>query len=227
MARHPTARRVHRESTEPDDVVLARLLQLSQWASKHARALIIAAIVLAIAIFSLVRYLDYRETLAQRAAIELLEVRATANSGNFALATRDLATFLQRFGGTPAALEARMLLAQLHLLQDQPQQAIEVIQPVTDEAEGIMRTSAGLLLAGAYEDAEQPEQALQQYLAVADYAEMDFQRREALEDAARLRVATGDTAGATELYQQLIQITPAGVEQDIYNMRLSELQAAT
>lgn len=226
MTRHPTGRRVHREATDPDDVFLARLLEFSTWARQHLRLLVAGVIVLAIAIFAVVQYFDYRETMAERAAIRLLEVRSTAAAGNTALAARDLETFLDDFEGTPATTEARMLLAQLYLLQDQPQQAIDVIRPVTDASDNVISTAAGILLAGAYEAADQPDRAIEQYLETADDAEYRFQRREALEDAARLRVARGDHAGAIDLYDQLIELAPEDAERDVYRMRRTEVELA-
>ena len=145
MTRHPTSRRVHRDQTEPDDVVVAKMIEVSTWARQNMRALVIGAIVLAIAIFAGIKYLDYREAMTERASARLLEIRSTAASGNTALAARDLETFVERFGGTPSGEEGRLLLAQLYLLNDEPQKAIDVVRPVVDDGDPLIRSDfAGL-----------------------------------------------------------------------------------
>lgn len=229
MTRHPGARRTHSTtSPEPDDVVIAKAFEATSWARQNSRALVIGVIVLGIAIFAVVQYIGYRADLRERAAIDLLQVRQTAVTGDFPTAVSQLESFIQRFGDTPAAAEARLLLGQIQLAQGNAAQAVEAVRPVAEGGRDLLAVSAGLLLAGAHEAAGQPQEAEQAYLRVADRAELEFQRREALEDAARIRVAAGNGAGAVELYDRLIGMTEEGsADRDVYQMRRAEILAAT
>lgn len=227
MTGHPTSRRAPSPAVEPDDAVVAGFLSAANWVRSHSRLVTIGIVLVAIGVFAIVQYVNYRAELKERASIELLEVRQTAASGNIPLAIRDLETFAERFDGTPAAAEARLLLGQLHLSQGNAAQAVEAIRPVADGDDPLTSTSAGLLLAGAHEAAGEPMEAEQAYLRVAANASLDFQKREALEDAARIRAERGDADGAVELYDQLIGLTQAdSPERDVYEMRRMEIVTA-
>lgn len=226
MTRHPASRRTHAQTVAPDDVIVAKAFEASSWARQNSRAITIGLIVLAIAAIAVVYYVNYRADLRDRASSELLEVRQVAASGDIPNAVLQLDGFVDRFDGTPAANEARLLLGQLQLAQGNAPQAVEAVQPLVDENDPLLSASAGLLLAGAYEAAGQADQAEATYLRVAESAEMEFQQREALEDAARIRVANGNTAGAVELYDRLIGMVPEGSpDRDVYQMRRAEITA--
>jgi predicted negative regulator of RcsB-dependent stress response len=228
MTRHPASSRTHATTTvAPDDVVVAKALEASSWARQNSRAIIIGLIVLAIAAAAVIYYVSYRRGLQERASTELIELRQVAASGDVSNAVLQLDAFVDRFDGTAAANEARLLLAQLQLAQGNAPQAIEAVEPLVGEGDPLMSASAGLLVAGAHEAAGQAQQAEQAYLRVAESAEMEFQQREALEDAARIRVANGNTAGAVELYDRLIGMVPEGSpDRDVYQMRRAEIMAA-
>lgn len=227
MTRHPTSRRPPHPSSGPDDVVIATVVEASAWTRSHSRALVIGLAVLAIGIFAAIQYAKYRGEMRERAAIELLQVRETAATGNLPTAVTELEAFIERFDGTPAAAEARLLLGQIQLAQGNAAQAAEAVRPLTEEGDNLIATSAGLLLAGAQETAGEPEEAERAYLRVAEEAELDFQKREALEDAARIRAERGDVDGAVELYDRLIALTEDGSpERDVYEMRRTEIVTA-
>ena len=226
MTRHPASRRTHASTVAPDDVVVARAIEASSWARRNSRAIIIGLIVLAIAVAAVLYYVSYRRGLQDRAAAELIEIRRVASSGDVTNAVLQLDGFLGRFDGTPASNEARLLLGQLQLAQGNAPQAIEAVEPLTDENDPLLSASASLLLAGAQEAAGQTAQAEQTYLRVAESAEMEFQQREALEDAARIRAASGNAAGAVELYDRLIGMVEEGSpDRDVYEMRRAEIVA--
>ena len=226
--RPPAARRPHAQPAAADDAVFAKVAEASAWTRQNSRALLIGLIILAIAVVAAIYYVNYRGRMASRAATELLEVRQTAATGDVPSAIAALEGYVSRFGDTPAGAEARLLLAQLQLAAGNAAQAAESVRPVVDADDPLLATSAGLLMAGALEASGQAEQAEQAYMRVAEDAEMEFQRREALEDAARIRVERGDRAGAVELYDQLIGLTEEGsAERDVYEMRRTEITAGS
>jgi predicted negative regulator of RcsB-dependent stress response len=227
MVRHPTARRVHRPVESGDDRFVAGVLESSAWAKKHGRVLIIAGVLLALLLLGFLFYRSQTAATRERAAIELERVRATLLSGNTALAANELEAFVGQYGGTPAGREARLLLGQAHLEAGQPQQAAEAVQSLARSADAPLGASAGFLLGAAHAAAGQPERAEEAYLRVAGNARFDFQRLEALDRAALLRLERGNAAGAAELYQRALDMIPEDRAGDraVFRMRHAEAQA--
>lgn len=226
MARHPGGRRVHGETDSPDDAFVARVLELSAWARQNSRALAIGGIVAVLGVLAIVYYFNRQQAIHATAATELAEIRQTIASGNAQLAIRDLRGFLDLYGEIPAGRQARVLLGELYLQQNQPERAIATLEPLAGSWDERFAVDAALLLAAAYEAAEQPQQAVATYLAVAEHADFEYRRRIALSDAARVRQQQGNAAGAAELYQRLVEMT-SGQEarQNVFEMRLAEARA--
>jgi predicted negative regulator of RcsB-dependent stress response len=226
MIRHPTARRVHHDADASNDAVAERLYALLAWSRRNARTLIVTTTVVVGGSVAAIVYGNMQRVTRAQAASRLNEVRATAASGNHALAIRDLEGFLQRFGRTDAAQEARMLLAQLHLDAGEPAKAVEILTPLAGKADQSIGASAGILLGIAYEQSGNAQQAEATYLRVGERAAMDFQRREALEHAARLRLEQKQPAKAAELYERLRDMAPVGSpDRAVYELRLAEVRA--
>jgi tetratricopeptide (TPR) repeat protein len=227
MARHPAARRVHRTPEAPDDAFVAGVLETSVWARRHGRLLILGGLVVALLVLGFVWYRVQRSATREAAAAELSQVRQSALMGNFALAIRDLEGFLQRYDGTPAGREARVLLAQAYLEMGQPQQAIDTAERLARDPGQPLGPSAAFLVAAAYEANNQLAEAEGVYLRVADRARFLFQQLEALDNAARLRLEQGNAAGAAELYQRAADTIPPDRPQDrsVFEMRRAEALA--
>lgn len=225
MTRHPTARRLHQQST-PDDTLTEGLLQVVLWAKGHLRALVAGVVVVIVAVLAFSYAMNMREARRVEATMRLEEVRQTALSGNHSLAIRDLEEFISVFSGTAAADEGRILLAQSALAESQPEKAIEVLMPLARELEKDLGAPAAFLLAAAYEQHGDAAQAVEAYLRVADQATIAYQRRDALQQAARVREGQGDAAGAAELYQRLVEATAENSpERGIAELRLAEARA--
>lgn len=227
MPRHPTARRVHRAPEAPDDAFVAGVLESSAWAKQHGRTLIIVAILVALLVGGFVWYRSQRAAARERAAIELTQVRQSALMGNYALAVRDLETFVQRYDGTPSAREARVLLAQAHLELGQPEPALQAVEGLARDPGAPLGSSAAFLVAAAHEAAGRSEQAEQAYLRIAERGNYLFQRLEAYDNAARLRLERGDAAGAAQLYDRAVQAIPEERTQEraVFEMRRGEAEA--
>jgi tetratricopeptide (TPR) repeat protein len=226
MTRHPVSRRVHRQETQPDDVFVERVLETSAWASTHARLLIIGAAVVAVLLVSVLWIRSSRAADRAASATELTTLRQTVQAGNPAVAIRDLQSFLDRFGGTPAGTEARLLLARAHLQAGQGQEAIDAVETQARDLTEPLGTPAAFLLGSAYESLTRWDDAEQTYLRIADAAPFDFQKIQALENAARIRIERGEPAGAVELYERLIGLLPVtSPERSVYEMRKAEAAA--
>jgi predicted negative regulator of RcsB-dependent stress response len=225
MTRHPTARRVHREAA-PDDVFVARVIETGAWAKHHSRTLLIAGIVAAVVVLGLIYFMTSRRARTTQAAGQLTQARALALSGNTPLAIRELEQFLERFDGTPSSDEARLMLARAYLESGQAQQARATVQPLADDIDSGMGVNAAFLLASTFEASQEPHRAEEIYLRVAEEAPFLFQQQDALDNAARIRLQSANAAGAAELYQRLLDMTPAGnAERPVFELRLGEARA--
>jgi len=226
---HPTARRVHR-ATNDEDVFVSSVLETSVWARSHSRLLIIGVTLAIVAVAVTVYVRSMRSSLVERGAAELSQVRATVASGNLPLAKQDLERFVNRFGKTPSGVEARMMLAQVQLQTNEPAKAVATLKSVDSDADSPIGYSAALMLGGAHEANKQLDEAERVYLRAADDARFDFQKREALDRAARVRVERGNLAGAAELYERVVATFAEDEidlvqEKNAYLMRLAELKA--
>lgn len=219
--RSKTASRI----ADSDDVVMARALQLSVWARRNARVIIIASGVTLVLVAAYLYYRYEQAQSAERAAVAFMQVEQTAASGNATLATRDLQDFVRRYGGTVEADQARLLLARTHLEAGKPQEAATVLRQVEESPRETLGAQAALLLGVAQNQAGDRQAAIDTYLRVADAAELEYQREEALQRAALLRQEGGDHAGAAELFRRLVAMAEEGsFERSVYEMRLAEAE---
>jgi|DewCreStandDraft_2_1066082.scaffolds.fasta_scaffold00711_7 predicted negative regulator of RcsB-dependent stress response len=213
-------------SSAPDaDLLAARALQLWDWARRHTRWLLLAAAVLVVAVAVGLYAVWSRRQRAERAAAELWRVQQSLAVGNPTVAARELESFVQRFDGTPAAAQARVLLGRSYLELGQPARAIAALRPVTKDLDSAMGPGAALLLGDAYQAAGQVDAAVRQYLRVADHARLAFDRRQALQKAGAVLMER-DPARAAEIYTRLVRDSEAGsLERALFEMRAAEAAA--
>lgn len=206
---------------------MLRALEFTAWAKANVRAIVAGAVIVGVIVAGLIYWRVYREGRVERAAAEFLQLEQTAASGNAQLASRDLEAFARRYDGTVYADEARIALAQLHLQRDSAAAAVAILDGAAGKVDGSpVGPQAALLLAAAQQAAGQNEAAVRTYNAVAEDADLSFQRVAALEALAQLHARTGDFAAAAEVYQRLAsQAGEDTPERQVYEMRLAEAQA--
>lgn len=228
-------RRKQRGTDTPDDAFVAWLLTLSTWAGKHTRTLTVVGIAVALAAGAGVYYYNYRQNLEVQAAQEFTQVENAFNASTPDSAVTALRTFVQRYGSTPYATEASLLLAELHLRQGRAQDAINLLEPRSQDLSDPLSLQAAFLLGTAYENAGRTEDAEKLYLRIADQAGLTFQVRDALTDAARIRAENQDYAGAASLYQRVLDSyaqdststqPAAAAQRRQIELRLAEMKAA-
>lgn len=224
MARHTTVRAKNADADE--DKFIGTILEATTWTRRHARLLIAAVVVVVVALAAAVYYRSYRANLEARAATDLVPIRQELASGNPALATKDLGTYVTKYDGTRAGREGRILLAQSYLDQSKPADAVKAVQPIADDVSKPEGTTAAFLLAAAYEGSNDTKNAVATYLRIADNAPYAFQREQALDEAGALRLQHGDAAGAAQLYERLVEMAPdTAAQHSIFEMRLAEAKA--
>jgi tetratricopeptide (TPR) repeat protein len=219
---------VPRRSTTADDVFVEGVLESTVWAKQHARSLVIS---IGVVLFAALLFLWYRSTtsrLRDTAETQLSGIRQTVLAGNAPLAVRDLENFMSSFGSTPAAEEARLLLGRAYIENKEPQKAIDLLRPHSNDHVTPIGVETAMLLGAAMEAAAQPDAAIEVYLRVADGASLVFQKQLALDAAARLRFEKGDSAGAVQLYDRILGILPRDhPDRAVYELRRAEAAART
>lgn len=224
--RHPGSRkRKQKKDSEPDDIFVAKILEIGNWAEKNRQLLTVLGVIALILVAGGVYYSNYRETLAQQAAQQLEQIHQTVALRDTEGAKDQLATYLQRFEGTPYAGEARLLLGELYLSTDDSEQAIAVLEPMAASPREPIEFQAAMLLAAAFEEAGRADEAEALYLRIADRSKLDFQIQDALAAAARIRAAEGDPEGAVELYERILaELEENAPERGQWEMRIQELE---
>jgi tetratricopeptide (TPR) repeat protein len=203
-----------------------RVLETTVWAKRHRRTLILAGAALAVLILALVYMRASSAAMRRNAETQLTQLRPTVLSGNAPLAIRDLETFLGRYGDTPTAREARVLLGRAYLENGEGQKAVDLLREQANDATDPLGVQSAMLLGAAYESLAQPANAVGVYLRVGDSARFDYQKQLALDAAARVRLETGDAAGAVELYDRILTIVPEnGPDRPVYELRRAEAAA--
>jgi predicted negative regulator of RcsB-dependent stress response len=220
-----------RRPPKPDteDIVLARALEFSHWARRHARIIIVATIIAALAVGGLIWYRMQQTERRASAAADLMVLEQSVAQADPAAGAADLERYIARYDGTTYADEARVMLGQLRLQQGQPQEAIPVLEQATRRiGRSAIGAQAGLLLGAAQEQAGNQAGAAEAYGRVARDAQFNFERRQGLEALAALHEAQGNFAGAADAYRQLIGLTEEGsFERTLYEMRLAEVEQQT
>ena len=226
--RHPTSTRTPSDDrgADADDVFVAKVVEYSTWARRNTQTLILAGLALVVIVAGVVYYSSFRQERDLQAIRQLEQIHATVNFGDPETAKAELSQFIESFGGTAYATEARLLLAELHLRSDQPQMALRTLE----EADVSLREPLGAeilhLEAQAQEAAGDHQSAVATLLEVADDARLEFQRIEALSDAARIQQQTGDAAGAADLYGRILDLLEeTDPRRGVFEMRRAEAQA--
>jgi predicted negative regulator of RcsB-dependent stress response len=228
MAAQPAAsRKKPSAQLSSEELLTARALEFTDWARKNIRLIVGGVIVLAVIVGGLLYYRMYRAAREERAAVEFANVEQTAASGNMALAQRDLEAYVRRYEGTSYGDEASLALAQLYLSQDSAAKAVNVLEGATDKIDdSVVGPQMAILLAAAQQSANQADAAIQTYLTVADEADLEMYKVQALQNAAILRSEKGDFAGSAELYRRLVDMQEEGsLDRQLYEMRLAEAEA--
>lgn len=224
--RHPGSRRVAADHHEhEDDIFVARILELGNWLKSNQQLVTIGAVILVIGAASALYYRNFRASQTEQAANQLEEIQRSVALGDQEGAKNALIVYVDRFGGTPYAGEARMLLGELYLSTNDADQARVVLEPIAESPRDPLELQAASLLAAAYEQEGRLADAEATYLRIADRSNLDFQIRDALAAAARIRRTQGNNQGAAELYRRILDgMDDNTQERGVWEMRLAEVQ---
>jgi TolA-binding protein len=174
-------------------------------------------------VWFLLEYGSRRERAAQR---ELEQARFASQSGNLPLAATDLSRLIGNYGGTTAASEATILLAQVRLLQGEPSLAVDELRVALPEIDPQFEAGAYHLLGTALENLGNMREAAEAYANAANASWYGLVSAQYLNDAARAFSLAGDTTAAIQTYRRVsdeYSDAPSATEAAV---RLGELLAA-
>jgi predicted negative regulator of RcsB-dependent stress response len=199
--------------------------RLAQWFKENRRTATVIGVVMALVVGGVWFWWTARERRENFAERALATARASAEAGNLPLASSDLGRLVSTFGGTRAAQEATLLLAQVRLLQKQTPLAVSDLRKfVASGPRPEFRGPANGMLGAALEEASQPGEAAKAYEKAAAETPYKGIKSQYLLDAARTYAIAGDTAQAAKIYQQVItdfKTQSSSVEAQV---RLAELR---
>lgn len=226
-SRHPSSRRRQEDKKEAEDVFVEKIVETTNWAKANTQVLIIAGIAIVILISGAIYYGKWHETQTERAVAQLEQVQQSVSFGDPETARAALNQYIEAFQDTPYALEARLMLGQVLLEDGNPEEAMDALAPAVREMDAHpIGIQAGFLMAAAYEQAGRKDEAERMFLRVANTAELEFQIREAMAGAARVRADEGDFAGAAELYEEVLAgMDPEDPNRSYWEMKMAEYQA--
>src|SRR5260221_11704566 len=161
------------------------------------------------------------------ASRELQGARFAFENQNLPLAASELAKVIANYSGTNAADEARLLLANVRLLQGQPQQAVAVMKDYAPGAGSAYRAQAYGLLAGGFENMGRFREAGEAYGNASAPARPHFLQAQFLSDAGRAWTVAGDTAKAVADYQRILKDFAKEGAATEAKVRLGELTKGT
>ncbi|MEE8193702.1 MAG: tetratricopeptide repeat protein [Gemmatimonadales bacterium] len=212
---------------EPAPEAPDRGQQTIEWIAKYRRQVtgtLAAVIVITAGVWMTVQYQRNKGAQADRS---LNEARVAAQSGNLPLAASDLSRLIASHGGTAAADEAIILLAQVRLIQDEPSLAVQELRgALSGGLEAQFRAPAYGLLGTAEEQLGNMAAAGEAYERAAEESWYTFLEAQYLSDAGRVYWAAGDTTRALEAYERVLsefEDSPSSTEARV---RLGELRAA-
>lgn len=222
---HPGARRIPHSHEKEEDAFLAKVLEISTWARFNTEALVLGGVILALFIAGGFYYWNFTQDRDQTALTQLEVIHNTISLDAKEDAKALLRTFLDQFGASPHAREGVLLLARINLETNAAPVAVSILEDEGLSLRTPLGLQAGFLLARAYEETGRWSDAEDTYLRIADRAELEFQVREALSNAARSRMRQQDPAGAVELYERILET----FEEDdpgrgVFEMRLAEVR---
>ncbi len=224
--RHPNQRPSSGTHHDGDDAFVAGVLDLSTWAKTNQNLMTLGGIVVLIVFLGGWYWMNFNRNLEDRALMELEQIQQTLSFGDIETGKVSLSQFIEQFGGTAAAPEASLILAQLYLETGQPAQAIQALDNSRISRTDPLGPQAFILRARAFESQGQLAEAEITYLEVAEAAELPFQRIQALADAARMRMDQGNDTGAITIFDEILaQMELSDPARGEYEMRRAEMQA--
>jgi predicted negative regulator of RcsB-dependent stress response len=214
MTKTGDAARPQLDDSSPESVI--------DWVQQHARTIGIGAIVIVVAVAGTWLVRSSNEKKGQSASRALAEAQRSVTSGNLPLASADLQKVVQRYGSTPAGVEARMLLAQVYFQQNKVAEGLKLLDET--KASGPLAASVAALQGAGYEQLNKPAEAAAAYLKASESAQLSSERESLKADAARAYLAAGKKDEALKIWKAMADDPTSALSTEA-QLRVGELGA--
>jgi len=197
--------------------------RVGAWIQGHRRLTSWAGTVLVVGALLFTWTLSTKRRAEEIASRNLAGARFAFDNQNLPLAASELAKVIEDYSGTNSAQEGRLLLANVRLLQGQPQQAVAVLKDYAPGAGRAFRAQAYSLLGNAFENMGRTREAGDAYEKGSAAAALDFLKAQLLADAGRAWTSAADTGRATAAYRRIVNEFPKETAATEAKVRLAEL----
>lgn len=198
--------------------------RFSAWLQANAKAVGIGAGVVALIVAGTWFMSVSKARKENFARTQLEQAWGAADAGNVPQASAELQKVVDTYGGTQAALTARLTLNETRLSAGQAQLAADDLTAfVQSNPPARARAQAGMLLGAALENLGKAAEAAAAYEAAAQAAEMDYAKGEALLGAARAWRAAGQNDKAATALRTIIEKYPETSAHSVAEVRLGEV----
>lgn len=197
------------------------------WFQLHTREAVWAGAVVAVLGVGGWFYLRSKELKETRAERAYFDAQRSINAGNLPLAESDLRKMIDRYDGTPSAIEARLQLAQVLYNQNKFQEGVDELKQKEGKigSDRDYGASVHLVFAGGLEQLKKYKEAADEYEQAAKAARFDSDRQRYLALAARAYATAGDTAKSVAIWTDLGKDSKGTVAGEA-RVRLGEMTAA-
>jgi predicted negative regulator of RcsB-dependent stress response len=197
---------------------------LIDWFKAHGKQVGLAAIGIAVVVAGVVFWRGASTRKELNADRALADAQRTYASGNLPLAQSDLQRLAQRYGGTRAAVQGQLLLAQVHFENKKVDDGLRVLGQISSP--GIFAASVHAMRGIGLEQAGKPAEAAEAYLAAARAADTPQDKALHQADAARAYAAAGRKDDAIRVWRELANDEQSPLSGEA-KLRLGELEATT
>lgn len=201
-----------------------RSTSVTEWFERYAREIVIGVVAIAVIGGGVFAYRWISRGNEQRAEQAFFAAQAATQSGDPQQAVTALSGVVTAHGGTAAATQAALLLAQVRYSQGQYAEGLEALRQIEGSVDAEFRSAVQALIGAGHEGLGQFAEAAAAYRRAADQARFDEDRDAYLTELARTLTLGGDRAAAIEIWQELAadMTSPHAPEARV---RLGELQA--
>lgn len=194
------------------------------WLQANNRALTIGGAVVVVALLGAWFYQRSGELKRVNAERTLNTAKQSLAAGNAPLAQTDLQRVATRYKGTPAGVQAAMILAQLQYDQGKFAEGLQTLEPFRDRS-GTNQAQVLALLGDGELASGKAAEAAETYKEAAEATSLTGESTVYRGKAARALMAAGKNAEALALWQELADDPKASVVHAEARIRIGELSA--